>query len=100
MGAVSGVAAAASPLGLGAAPSLTPPPTLSATLGSTHNLQLGALMPNRLAPGAEAVAKYRSGLATAAMFGGSGSLLTKLTAARPQVLEKAPGRSRLLEDFR
>lgn len=65
-------------------------------------MQLGALMSNRLvsaAPGAEAVAKYRNGL-TAAMFGGTSSLLTKLNTSRPQILEKTPGRSRLLEDFR
>lgn len=62
-------------------------------------------MSNRVlsaAPGAEAVAKYRNGLTTAAMFGSSSSLLTKLTAAatRPGVVDKPAGRSRLLEDFR
>lgn len=75
------------------------------SLGSSTNLQLGALMSNRVlsaAPGAEAVAKYRNGLTTAAMFGSSSSLLTKLTAAasRPGVVDKPAGRSRLLEDFR
>ncbi|KAK6633384.1 hypothetical protein RUM44_003986 [Polyplax serrata] len=102
-GALGTVTAAPSPLGLTG--SLTPPPSLTATLGSSTNLQLGALMSNRVlsaAPGAEAVAKYRNGLTTATMFGSSSSLLTKLTAAasRPGVADKPAGRSRLLEDFR
>lgn len=108
----------ASPSPLGIQGSLTPPPTLSAAgMGSSSNLQLGALMSgatgasSRLlsaAPGAEA-AKYRNGglssINTNGMFGSNSSLFTKLgTAARATgvapTLEKPPGRSRLLEDFR
>lgn len=60
------------------------------------------------APGAEA-AKYRNGglpgINTNGMFGSNSSLFTKLgTGARATgvapSLEKPPGRSRLLEDFR
>lgn len=90
-------AASASPL---AAP-ITPPPS-----------GLGALVSNR-APGAES--KYRNinqlapvGLSAANMFGSNSSLFSKITNAcavrqqQPAVapLERAPGRSRLLEDFR
>lgn len=108
----------ASPSPLGIQGSLTPPPTLSTTgMGSSSNLQLGALMSgasgagSRLisaAPGAEA-AKYRNGglpgINTNGMFGSNSSLFTKLgTGTRASgvapTLEKPPGRSRLLEDFR
>jgi len=86
-------------------------------MGSSSNLQLGALMSSATAagsrllsaaPGAEA-AKYRNGglpgINTNGMFGSNSSLFTKLgTGARATgvapTLEKPPGRSRLLEDFR
>ncbi|XP_023720641.1 pumilio homolog 2 isoform X2 [Cryptotermes secundus] len=115
-GALGTVTASPSPLGIQG--SLTPPPTLSTTgMGSSSNLQLGALMSgasgagSRLisaAPGAEA-AKYRNGglpgINTNGMFGSNSSLFTKLgTGTRASgvapTLEKPPGRSRLLEDFR
>lgn len=109
-GALGTVATSASPLG---AP-ITPPPS-----------GLGALVSNR-APGAET--KYRNvnqlapvNLSTAnAIFGSSNSLFSKLPGAMPTVrpnaaaavaaaaaaaaaatsLDRPPGRSRLLEDFR
>lgn len=93
LGTVGG--ASASPLN---AP-ITPPP-----------LGLGALVSNR-APGAES--KYRNinqlapgGLTTNTIFGSSNSLFSKLAGPvvqRPTAvvqLDRPPGRSRLLEDFR
>nr|XP_018913429.1 PREDICTED: pumilio homolog 2 isoform X6 [Bemisia tabaci] len=122
-GALGTVTASPSPLGL-ASGSLTPPPAL----GSSSNLQLGALMGNTssrttllsAAPGAEGMSKFRSNgtLATngeylngaTAMFGTptTTSLFAKL-AMRPNsslagtsmpLDPKPTGRSRLLEDFR
>nr|CAD7409866.1 unnamed protein product [Timema cristinae] len=112
-GALGTVTSSHSPLGLPSGP-LTPPPTL--TMGSSTNLQLGALMSSAAAstrgvgvlsaaPGAEA-AKFRNGvgLATNGMFGSSSSLFSKLGGGVPRPtgagLEKSAGRSRLLEDFR
>nr|CAD7595823.1 unnamed protein product [Timema genevievae] len=111
-GALGTVTSSHSPLGLPSGP-LTPPPTL--TMGSSTNLQLGALMSSAAAstrgvgvlsaaPGAEA-AKFRNGvgLATNGMFGSSSSLFSKLGGGVPRPtgagLEKSAGRSRLLEDF-
>ncbi|XP_053697193.1 maternal protein pumilio isoform X1 [Sabethes cyaneus] len=105
-GGLSAVTASASPLGT----SITPPPVSG----------LGALVTSR-APGAET--KYRQvnqlapGISANAMFGSSNSLFSKLpgsvvrptTAAAAAVaavasgapgLDRPPGRSRLLEDFR
>ncbi|KAL1399118.1 hypothetical protein pipiens_008456, partial [Culex pipiens pipiens] len=105
-GGLSAVAASASPLGA----SITPPPVSG----------LGALVTSR-APGAET--KYRQvnqlapGISGNAMFGSSQSLFSKLSgsvmrpaaaaaaavaavAAAAPGLDRPPGRSRLLEDFR
>lgn len=105
-GGLSAITASASPLGA----SITPPPVSG----------LGALVTSR-APGAET--KYRQinqlapGISANAMFGSSNSLFSKLSgsAVRPTAtatavvaavaggapgLDRPPGRSRLLEDFR
>ncbi|XP_065082849.1 maternal protein pumilio isoform X2 [Ochlerotatus camptorhynchus] len=105
-GGLSAVTASGSPLGA----SITPPPVSG----------LGALVTSR-APGAET--KYRQvnqlapGISANAMFGSSNSLFSKLsgsvvrptTAAAAAVaavagaapgMDRPPGRSRLLEDFR
>jgi len=113
------VTASPSPLGLTSG-SLTPPPPSLSAMGSSSNLALGTLMGSTsrssilsAAPGAES-AKFRNGsvgahmvagLNTNGMFGSTSSLFSKFGAggARATVgssLEKPPGRSRLLEEFR
>ncbi|XP_055605408.1 maternal protein pumilio [Uranotaenia lowii] len=104
-GGLSAVTASASPLGA----SITPPPVSG----------LGALVTSR-APGAET--KYRQvnqlapGISANAIFGSSNSLFSKISgsvvrpttaaaavaavAAAAPGLDRPPGRSRLLEDFR
>ncbi|KAK3910025.1 Maternal protein pumilio [Frankliniella fusca] len=121
-GALGTVTASPSPLGLTSG-SLTPPPQSLSAMGSSSNLALGTLMGGAVnhrssllsaAPGAEA-AKFRNGnvgphlvshgLTANGMFGSSSSLFSKFGATNPRGtvgsgLEKPPGRSRLLEDFR
>lgn len=115
------VTASPSPLGLTSG-SLTPPPPSLSAMGSSSNLALGTLMGGTVnhrgsllsaAPGAEA-AKFRNGnvgphmvagLTANGMFGSSSSLFSKFGATNTRGtvgsgLEKPPGRSRLLEDFR
>ncbi|PSN46785.1 Maternal protein pumilio, partial [Blattella germanica] len=87
-GALGTVTASPSPIGIQG--SLTPPPTLSTAMGSSTNLQLGALMSGTAAgsrilsaaPGAEAT-KYRNGglpgINTNGMFGSNSSLFAKLS---------------------
>ncbi|XP_049942453.1 pumilio homolog 2-like [Schistocerca serialis cubense] len=106
------VTASPSPLGLTSG-SLTPPPTLG---GSSGSLQLGTLGVGTgrgvlsAAPGAEA-AKFRNGVGVAGLaangvFGSTNSLFTKLGSSNRGAagvtpgVDKPPGRSRLLEDFR
>ncbi|XP_049775609.1 pumilio homolog 2 isoform X2 [Schistocerca cancellata] len=111
-GALGTVTASPSPLGLTSG-SLTPPPTLG---GSSGSLQLGTLGVGTgrgvlsAAPGAEA-AKFRNGVGVAGLaangvFGSTNSLFTKLGSSNRGAagvtpgVDKPPGRSRLLEDFR
>ncbi|XP_064480664.1 pumilio homolog 2-like isoform X2 [Ornithodoros turicata] len=94
-----GTVAAASPGPLGTLPpSLTPPPSLN---GSSSNLNLGSFGGRVMsaAPGAEAKYMVRNG-PLANVIGSSNSLVPSRTVQRNSSLEKPPGRSRLLEDFR
>ncbi|KAH7969948.1 hypothetical protein HPB52_023004 [Rhipicephalus sanguineus] len=97
-GALGTVAASPGPVGMLPQSLTPPPPSLN---GSSSNLSLGTFGSRMMsaAPGAEAKYLVRNG-PLSSVLGSSNALVPGRTLQRNSSLEKPPGRSRLLEDFR
>ncbi|KAG0430079.1 hypothetical protein HPB47_023021, partial [Ixodes persulcatus] len=97
-GPLGTVAASPGPVGMLPQSLTPPPPSLN---GSSSNLSLGSFGGRMMsaAPGAEAKYLVRNG-PLGSMLGSSSALVPGRTLQRNSSLEKPPGRSRLLEDFR
>lgn len=97
-GALGTVAASPGPVGMLPQSLTPPPPSLN---GSSSNLSLGTFGSRMMsaAPGAEAKYLVRNG-PLSSVLGSSNALVPARTLQRNSSLEKPPGRSRLLEDFR